>query len=72
MPNAVPEKPWVYITADFIVKLLLTKGFDSILVVCNQLTKMVHFIPTIEKTSVEVLAVLFRNHVWKFFRQPGQ
>jgi len=65
MPNEVPDKPWVHITADFIIKLPLSRGYDSILVVCDQLTKMAHFIPTTEKTSVEGLAVLFRDHVWK-------
>jgi len=65
MPNVVPEKPWVHITMDFFVKLPLVKGFDSILVVCNCLTKMAHFIPTIEKTLVKGLVVLFRDHVWK-------
>jgi len=35
MPNTAPEKPWMHITADFIVKLPLTRKYDSILVVCN-------------------------------------
>jgi len=39
MPNSVPEKPWSYITADFITKLLLVQGYNSILVVCNRMTK---------------------------------
>ena len=51
--------------ADFITKLPLAQGYDSILVVVDQLTKMVHFIPTTEKTSAERLARLFRDNVWK-------
>jgi len=65
MPNKAPDKPWAHITADFIIKLPLSRGCDSILVVCNQLPKMAHFIPTTEKTSAEGLAVLFWDHVWK-------
>jgi len=65
MPNKAPDKPWAHITADFIVKLPLSRGYDSILVVYNRLTKMAHFIPTTEKMSAEGLAVLFWNHVWK-------
>jgi len=65
MPNSIPEKPWTHILADFITKLPLAQGYDSILVVVDQLTKMVHFIPTTEKTSVEGLAKLFRDNVWK-------
>jgi len=52
----------MYILADFITKLPLVQGYDSILVV-DQLTKMVHFIPTTEKTLAEGLARLFRDNV---------
>jgi len=65
MPNSIPEKPWMHISADFITKLPLAQGYNSILVVVDRLTKMVHFIPTTEKTSVEGLAKLFRDNVWK-------
>ena len=27
MPNAIPEKPWSHISADFITKLLLAQGY---------------------------------------------
>jgi len=36
--------------------------------VVDQLNKMVHFMQTIEKTSVEELARLFRDNVWKLHR----
>ena len=35
MPNTIPEKPWSYISADFITKLPLAQGYDAILVVCD-------------------------------------
>ena len=63
MSNSIPEKPWMYISADFIMKLPLAQGYDSILVVVDRLTKMVYFIPTTEKTLVEGLAKLFRDNV---------
>ena len=63
MPNLIPEKPWSHISADFITKLPLVQGYDSILVLVNRLTKMVHFIPTIEKILVEELARLFRDNI---------
>ena len=63
MLNSIPEKPWTHISADFITKLLLAQGYNSILVVVDRLTKMVHFIPTTEKTSAEGLARLFRDNV---------
>jgi len=70
MPNSIPEKPWRHISANFIVKLPLVQGYDAILVVCDCLTKMVHFIPTTEKTSVAGLARLFRDNVWKLHGLP--
>jgi len=33
--NSIPEKPWVHISADFITKLPLAQGYNSILVVVN-------------------------------------
>ena len=70
MPNSIPEKPWMHILADFITKLPLAQGYDSILVVVDRLTKIVHFIPTTEKMSAEGLARLFRDNVWKLHSLP--
>ena len=70
MPNSIPEKPWTHISADFITKLPLAQGYDSILVVVDRLTKIVHFIPTTEKMSAEGLARLFRDNVWKLHSLP--
>jgi len=70
MPNSILEKPWTHISADFITKLPLAQGYDSILVVVDRLMKIIHFIPTIKKTSVEGLARLFRDNVWKLHGLP--
>ena len=70
MPNSIPEKPWTHILADFITKLPLAQGYNSILVVVDRLTKMVHFILTTERMSVEGLVRLFRNNVWKLHGLP--
>ena len=70
MPNSIPEKPWSHISADFITKLPLAQGYDSILVVVDRLTKMAHFIPTTEKMTAGGLAQLFRDNVWKLHGLP--
>jgi len=70
MPNSVLEKPWSHISADFITKLPLAQGYNSILVVYNRITKMAHFVPTIEKTLIEGVARLFRDNVWKLHSLP--
>ena len=36
----------------------------------DQLTKIVYFIPTIERTSAEGLARLFKDNVWKLYGLP--
>jgi len=61
--SEVPEKPWTHITVDFITKLPVVAGKDAILVVCNRLSKMAHFVATTEVTSAEGLARLFRDNV---------
>ena len=62
MPNSIPKKPQTHISADFITKLPLAQGYDSILVMVDRLTKMVHFILTTEKMSAKGLARLFRDN----------
>ena len=63
MPNAILEKPWSHILADFITKLPLAQGYDVILVVCDIFSKMAHFIATTEKMLAKELAKLFWNQV---------
>ena len=64
--SEIPEKPQTYLTVDFITKLPLVAEKDAILVVCNRLSKMTHFVATIEETIVEGLVRLFKNNMWKF------
>ena len=49
---------------DFIIKLLVVARKDVILVVYNRLSKMTHFVATIEGISVEELARLFKDNIW--------
>jgi len=43
---------------------------DAILVVCNRLSKIIHFVATIEETLVEGLERLFRDNMWKLHGLP--
>ena len=61
--NEVPEKLWMYLIVDFIMKLLLVIGKNAILVVCNKLFNMVHFVATTKEMLVEGLARLLRNNI---------
>jgi len=68
--SKVPKKLWMYLTVDFITKLLVVAGKDAIPVVCDRLSKMMHFVATTEGTSAEGLARLFRDNMWKLHRLP--
>ena len=66
--SEVLEKPWTHLMVDFITKLLLVAGKDTILVVYNRLFKMTYFIAITEETSAEGLTRLFRGNIWKLHR----
>ena len=68
--SEVPKKPWLHLTVDFITKLPVVAGKDVVLVVCDWLSKMTHFVATTEGTSAEGLARLFRDNVWKLHGLP--
>jgi len=63
--SEVLEKLWTHLMVDFITKLPVVAGKDAILVVCNRLSKMTHFVATTEGTLAEGLVRLFRDNVWK-------
>jgi len=50
-PNQIPERLWQHILVDFIMKLPMSKGHDSILVICNRFLKMSHFVATTKKND---------------------
>ena len=68
--SEVPEKPWIHLMVDFIMKLPVVARKDAILVVYNRLSKMIHFVATTEETLAEELVRLFRDNIWKLHRLP--
>ena len=63
--NEVPEKSWTHLMVDFITKLPLVARKDAILIVCNRLSKMTHFVAITEEISAEGLVRLFKDNIWK-------
>jgi len=57
------EIPWMHLTVDFIIKLPVVAGKDAILVVCDRLSKMAYFVATMEGTSAEGLARLYKDNI---------
>ena len=70
MANEVLKKLWIYLTVEFIIKSLLVTENDIILIVCNRLSKMVHFVVITKEISVKSLARLFRDNMWKLYGLP--
>ena len=68
--SEVPKKPWSHLTVDFITKLPVVAGKDVVLVVCDRLSKMTHFVAMTEGTLAEGLARLFQDNVWKLHGLP--
>ena len=68
--SKVPQKTWMHLIVDFITKLPVVAGKDAILVVCDRLSKMTHFVATTEGTLAEGLARLFRDNVWRLHGLP--
>jgi hypothetical protein len=59
----IPSGPWQHITMDFIEPLPSSKGFDSILVIIDRLTKWAIFVPTTIRLNAPLLAQLIIDHV---------
>ena len=60
----VPDQPWNSISMDFIEQLPSSSGFTTILVVIDQLSKQVIFIPTHDTITSPELTQLFLLHVF--------
>ena len=68
--NKILEKQQIYLTVEFITKLLLVAENNTILALCNRLFKIVHFTATIEEILVKGLIRLFRDNMWNLYRLP--
>lgn len=72
MPLEIPDRPWSVIGMDFIVKLPLSSGFDSILVIVDHFSKGAHFIPCKESMDSSALASLFISHFFRYHGLPDK
>ena len=61
--SEILEKLWTYLIVEFITKLLLVAGKDTILVVYDRSSKMIHFVVITEGTLAERLTRLFKDNI---------
>jgi hypothetical protein len=69
-PNPVPEHNWQFISIDLITQLPHSKGNNAILVVVDQLSKMICLTPINGEHSSEGLTHLYCDQVWQDFGIP--
>jgi len=63
VPLTTPGGPWLDVTMDF-TKMPESLGYNYILVVVDQFSKEVVFVPCTKEETVLSTAELFRDHVW--------
>ena len=63
LPLPTPSSPWQDITMDF-TKMLESLDYNYILVVVDQFSKEVVFVPCTKEETAYSTAELFRDHVW--------
>ena len=69
-PLPIPCWKWDQITMDFVTGLPKTRGFDSIWVIVDRLTKSAHFLPVKTQYNVETLAELYKGEIIRLHGIP--
>lgn len=63
-PLPIPDRPWSVIGMDCVVKLPISIGFESILVIVDHFNKGAHFLPCRESMNAAELASLFIQQIF--------
>jgi hypothetical protein len=64
-PLPIPKQPWQEISIDMIGPLPKSDNYDSILVIVDRFSKMIHLIPTTTSLSSTKLAEIYKKEVWR-------
>ena len=67
---SIPDKAWSHLTIDFIEKLPISQGFDTVLVVIDRFTKYAHFLALRHPFSATQVAQLFLDNIYKLHGLP--
>lgn len=70
-PLRIPERRWESVSVDLITDLPRTAGgMDTIVVVVDRLSKMVHLVPSTKSVTAEGMARIFEQNVFKLHGIP--
>ena len=66
----IPQGPWQEISIDIIRPLPKSNGIDAIVVIVDRFTKMIWLKATTTNISLEGIAKIYRDDIWKLHRVP--
>jgi len=66
----IPQGPWQEISIDIIGPLPKSNGMDAIVVIVDQFTKMIQLKATMTNISLEGIAKIYRDNIWKLYEVP--
>ena len=69
-PLKIPKGPWQEISIDIIGPLPKSNGMDAIVVIVDQFTKMIRLKATTTNISLEGIAKIYRDDIWKLHGVP--
>ena len=69
-PLEIPQGLWQEISIDIIGPLPKSNGMDAIVVIVDRFTKMIHLKATTTNVSLEGIAKIYSNDIWKLHRIP--
>src|SRR5260370_29887302 len=72
IPNKVPDRHWQVISIDMIRELPDSKGYNTVLMVVDRLSKWIHAIPTVTSLDSTGVTQLFLEHIWHHHGLPEE
>ena len=69
-PVEIPKGPWQEISIDIIGPLPKLDGMDTIVVIVDRFTKMIRLKATTINISLEGIAKIYRDEIWKLHGIP--
>ena len=69
-PLEIPQGPWQEISIDIIGPLPKPNGMDAIVVIVDRFTKMIRLKATTMNVSLEGIAKIYRDNIWKLHGIP--